>query len=166
MYISTACCVCSTGGSSLSCSFASSSTPSSSTPSTSAISSSSSSTSSSAHDRVMVVEDWRHVVRHLSSIFETSLKTAVSDDSYREHSILDSKMHPITYGRHCNRDSDSVIDKDSDEDKGRCKDNDSDAALSCCFFQAFPLVAFNGNSWQRMRSRLITPELLQVMYTT
>jgi len=166
MYISTVCllCVCSTGGTSLSCSFASSSTSSSLIPSTS--SSISSSTSSSAHDRVMVVEDWRHVVRHLSSIFETSLKTAVSDDSYREHSILDSKMHPITYGRHCNRDSDSVIDKDSDEDKGRCRDNDSDAALSCCFFQAFPLVAFNANSWQRMRSRLITPELLQVMYTT
>jgi len=159
-YISTVCllCVCSTGGTSLSCSFASSSTPS-----TSAISSS---TSSSAHDRVMVVEDWRHVVRHLSSIFETSLKTAVSDDSYREHSILDSKMHPITYGRHCNSDSDSDIDNDSDKNRGRDSDSDSDAALSCCFFQAFPLVAFNANSWQRMRSRLITPELLQVMYTT
>lgn len=106
-------------------------------------------------------------MRHLSSIFETSLKTAVSDDSYREHSILDSKMHPITSGRHCNRDRDSVIDKDSDEDRDRGSDRgrDSDAALSCFFFQAFPLVAFNANSWQRMRSRLITSELLQVMYT-
>ena len=145
-YISTACCVCSTGGTSLSCSFTLSSTPSTS--------------SSAAHDRVMAVEDWRLVVRHLSSIFETSLKTAVSDDSYREHNILDSKMHPITYGRHCNRDRDSDVDKDND------RGSDRDAALSCCcFFQAFPLVAFNANSWQRMRSRLITPELLQVMYT-
>ena len=168
------------GGSSLSCSFASSSPSPSSLASSSPLSSSSPSSSapssSSAHDRtdrVMAVDDWRLLVRHLSSIFETSLQTTAAaassdgDDAYRDHSILDSKMHPITTGRHCNSDRDRYSDSDRHRDRHSDKDSDRDRDRdSYSFFQAFPLVAFNANSWQRMRSLLITPDLLQVVYMT